>query len=163
MAAPTLITPEVGQQAPDFKLRGAGGLTYSLSEHRGEKNVLLVFYPLAFSSVCSHQLPEVQVALPRFEAADTVVYGISTDSHHSNTVFAEQLGLTYPLLSDWMRVTTRDYGVLLPEAGYAWRSSFLVGKDGRILWKDVSENMGSKEHLPSIEGALAALSAQSAR
>jgi len=163
MAAPPLVTPAVGQMAPDFKLRGAGGLWYSLSEHRGEKNVMLVFYPFAFSGVCTHQLPEVQAALPRFEAADTVVYGISTDSHHSNTAFAEKLGLSFALLSDWMRVTTRDYGVLLPEVGYAWRSSFVIGKDGRVLWKDVSEDMGDKAKVPSLEGALAALSAQPAR
>lgn len=163
MAAPALTTPEVGQLAPDFKLRGAGGLSFVLSEHRGQKNVLLVFYPQAFSGTCSHQLPLVQEALPRFEAADTIVYGISTDSHHSNTAFAEKAGLTFPLLSDWMRVTTRDYGVLLPESGYAWRSSFLVGKDGRLLWKDVSENTGSIDHLPSLEGALAALAALPAR
>lgn len=163
MPAPVLDTPAVGQMAPDFRLRGAGGLSYALSEHRGEKHVLLVFYPLAFSGTCSHQLPLVQEALPRFEAADTVVYGVSTDSHHSNTAFAEKLGLTFPLLSDWMRVTTRDYGVLLPEAGYAWRSSFLIGKDGRVLWKDVSEDTGDKSKLPSIEGALAALQALPAR
>ena len=163
MAAPLLTTPDVGQIAPDFKLRGAGGLSFALSEHRGQKHVLLVFYPLAFSGTCSHQLPLVQEALPRFEAADTLVYGISTDSHHSNTAFAEKLGLTFPLLSDWMRVTTRDYGVLLPEAGYAWRASFLVGKDGRVLWKDVSEKSGSTDHLPSLEGALAALAALPAR
>lgn len=159
MPAPELSPPAVGTEAPDFQLKGARGVIHTLSEHRGERHVLLVFYPLAFSGTCSHQLPLVQAMLPRFEAANTQVVGISTDSHHSNTAFAEKLGLGFPLLSDWMRTTTRDYGVLLPAAGYAWRSNFLVGRDGRILWFDISEDMGDPDKLPSLEGALAALAA----
>lgn len=162
MEAPTRA-PEVGESAPDFKLRGPGGAFHSLSEHRGDKHVLLVFYPLAFSPGCSHQLPQVQSLLARFQAADTVVYGISTDHHHSNSAFAEKLGLDFPLLSDWMRVASRDYGVLVPEAGYAWRASFLIGRDGRVLWRDVSEKRGISDHLPSLEAALSAIAAQPAR
>ncbi len=162
MAAPPLTPPAIGSMAPDFKLKGRRGVFHTLSEHRGDKNVLLVFFPQAFSSTCSHQLPLVQAALPRFAAADTVVYGVSCDSHYSNTLFADQLGLEFTLLSDWMRTTTQDYGVLLPAAGYAWRASFLIGKDGRLVWMEASEDMGDIEKHPSVEGALAALAAPAA-
>jgi peroxiredoxin len=153
----TLTIPEIGAEAPDLRLRGPGGVFYSLSEFRGEKNVLLVFYPLAFSPVCSHQLPEIQQALPRFEAADTVVFGISVDSYHANAAFARALRLDFPLLSDWKREASTAYGVLIPQAGIAGRAVFLVDKQGRIVWREVSEDSDSLEQVPSPERALAAL------
>ena len=153
----TMTTPVVGQAAPDFRLRGGDGTHYSLSEFLGEKNVLLVFFPLAFSPICSHQLPEVQEHLGRFEAADTVVFGISVDSHWSNGAFARSLGLSFPLLSDWKREASTAYGVLVPDAGFSGRASFLVDKQGRVLWREISENRGSLEAVPSLEAALAAL------
>src|SRR4029078_53531 len=97
---------EVGRVAPDFKLRGPGGQPVTLSEYRGKKNVVLVFYPLAFSPVCSNQLPALSHALAAFAALDAVVYGISVDSHHANTAFAKQLRISFPLLSDFHRRTS---------------------------------------------------------
>jgi len=152
----TMAVPEVGQLAPEFRLKAHDGTYYSLSEYRGDKHVLLVFYPLAFSPVCSHQLPEVQSMLDRFEAADAVVFGISVDSHWANGAFARQLGLRFPLLSDWKREASAAYGLLL-DAGYSGRGSFLVDKQGRIVWREVSDNMGSIEDVPSLADALAAL------
>lgn len=153
----TLSVPQVGQEAPDFKLKGPGGSFYTLSEFRGNQSVVLVFYPLAFSAVCSHQLPEVQKEIARFEAAGAQVFGISVDSHYANAAFAKQLGLTFPLLSDWKHEAAKAYGVLLPEAGYTSRVTFVIDKAGRIAHVDVSDNMGSVEHLPSVEAALAAI------
>lgn len=149
--------PPPGAPAPDFRLRGPGGVFYSLSEYRGEKNVLLVFFPLAFSPVCSHQLPELQEALPRLEAADVTVFGISVDSHYSNAAFARSLGLGFPLLSDWKRQVSAAYGVLNAEAGVSGRALFLVDRQGRVLWSEVSENPGAVDQIPSPERALAAL------
>ena len=148
---------ETGQLAPDFRLKGPGGAFYTLSEHLGQSPVVLVFYPLAFSAVCSHQLPEVQKRLPAFEQAGAVVYGISVDSHHANAAFARSLGLSFPLLSDWRHETAAAYGVLVPEAGYTGRATFVIGKDGRVLWREISEDMGDIEQIPSPERALAAL------
>ena len=153
----TQTVPEPGQMAPEFRLKGPGGAFYTLSEHRGESAVVLVFYPLAFSAVCSHQLPELQKHLAAFEQAGAVVYGISVDSHHANAAFARSLGLTFPLLSDWKREASAAYGVLLPDAGYSGRATFVVGKDGRLLWREISENMSDLEQVPSPERALAAL------
>jgi len=153
----TQTVPEPGQMAPDFKLKGPGGAFYTLSEHQGESAVVLVFFPLAFSAVCSHQLPELQKHIGEFEKAGAVVYGISVDSHHANAAFARSLGLSFRLLSDWKREASAAYGVLLPEAGYSGRAMFVVGKDGKILWREISENMDDLEQVPSPERALAAL------
>ena len=153
----TMTIPDIGQAAPDFRLRGVDGTFYTLSEYLGDQNVLLVFYPLAFSPVCTHQLPELQSMLPRFEAADTVVFGVSVDSHWSNAAFARSLGVRFPLLSDWQREASTAYGVLIPDKGYSGRASFLVDKQGRILWREISENTNSFEEIPSLEAALAAL------
>jgi len=153
----TLSMPQVGQEAPDFRLKGPGGSFYTLSEYRGDKNVVLVFFPLAFSAVCSHQLPEMQKELPRFEAADAVVFGISVDSHHSNAAFARQLGLTFPLLSDWKHEAAKAYGVLLPQAGYTSRVTFVIDKAGTIVHIDANDDISDTKYVPSVEGALAAL------
>ena len=153
----TQTVPEVGQMAPDFRLKGPGGAFYSLSEHRGESAVVLVFYPLAFSAVCSHQLPEMQKHLPAFEQAGATVYGVSVDSHHANAAFARSLGLTFPLLSDWKHEASAAYGVLVPEAGYSGRAVFVVGKDGRLLWREIAENTSDREQIPSPERALESL------
>ena len=151
-----MVVPEVGQLAPDFRLKAGDGTHYTLSEYRGDKHVLLVFYPLAFSPVCSHQLPEVQSMLARFEAADAVVFGVSVDSHWSNGAFARQLGLRFPLLSDWKHETSAAYGLLLP-TGYSGRGSFLVDKQGMVAWREVSESTGNLDAVPSLDAALAAL------
>jgi peroxiredoxin len=151
--------PEIGSMAPDFRLRGPGGVHYSLSEFRGEKHVLLVFYPLAFSPVCSHQLPELQQWLPKLEAAGVAVFGISVDSHYANAAFARSTGVTFPLLSDWDREACRAYGVLIPGAEVAVRSLFLVDREGRLLWREISEDSRSLEDVPSPQRALAALGA----
>jgi len=152
----TQTVPGVGQEAPEFRLRGPGGTFHTLSEHRGHSPVVLVFYPLAFSPVCSHQLPDVQSHLAAFEEAGAIVYGISVDSHHANTAFARSLGLSFPLLSDWRREASRAYGVFLPEANTSGRATFVVGRDGRLVHVDVAEDLGPDE-VPSVEQALAAV------
>lgn len=153
----TQTVPEPGQMAPDFKLRGPGGAFYTLSEHRGVSPVVLVFYPLAFSRVCSHELPQVQELIPAFEQAGAVVHGISVDSHHANAAFARSLGLSFALLSDWKHEVSAAYGVFLPELGYSGRATFVVGKDGKVLWREIAEDTGDVEQIPSPERALAAL------
>ncbi len=147
----TTASPDVGQVAPDFKLRGPGGQPVTLSEYAGDRNVVLVFYPLAFSGTCSHQLPEVQAALPRIEASDAVVLGISVDSHFANTAFAKHLRLSFMLLSDWTHDAARAYGVYNEKYRTSGRAIFVVDKQGRLVYKDVSAAPGEIEGIPSIE------------
>jgi peroxiredoxin (alkyl hydroperoxide reductase subunit C) len=147
-------SPEVGQSAPEFRLKGPGGQPFTLSEYRGSRNLLLAFYPLAFSPVCAHQLPGLQQEMPRFRALDTEVLGVSVDSWYSNQEFARKLGLSFPLLSDFNRVACAAYGVLIPERGYSNRAYFVVDKQGRIVWREISS---TPTEIPSTEDALAAL------
>ena len=128
--------PEVGQTAPDFKLKGPGGQFVSLSEYRGKKNVVLVFYPLAFSPVCSHQLPDLEREMPRLRALDAEVLGISVDSYYANEAFAQQLRLSFPLLSDFHRQVSIAYGLLNPDAFYSNRALIVVDKQGTIVHRD---------------------------
>lgn len=147
-------TLEVGQQAPEFRLKGPGGQFVSLSEYRGRNHVVLVFYPLAFSPVCSHQLPAVQQAVPRITALGGVVLGVSVDSHHANTAFAERLGLSFPLLSDFRRETSAAYGVLIEEALTSGRALFVIDREGRVAYRDVSP---TRDQIPDLGALIAAL------
>jgi peroxiredoxin (alkyl hydroperoxide reductase subunit C) len=146
---------EIGQAAPEFSLRGPGGQLVTLSEYRGQKNVVLVFYPLAFSPVCSHQLPAIQKELAAFEALDAVVLGVSVDSHYANTAFARSLGLSFALLSDWKRAASTAYGVLNTARGYSGRAIFVVDRQGNLAYVDVSP---TPDLVPSNAAVLDALS-----
>ena len=148
--------PSVGEKAPEFKLKGPGGQTISLSEHLGRKNVLLVFYPLAFSPVCSHQLPAIEREIGSFTALDAVVMGVSVDSHYANTAFAERLRLSFPLLSDFRKETSAAYGMLL-DSGHSGRALFVIDKQGRIAYRDIAAVIGDMDQIPSNAEALAAL------
>lgn len=154
------MTPlEPGQLAPDFRLKGPGGTFYTLSEYHNRKHVVLVFYPLAFSPVCSHQLPELQAALPAFEKLGAVVFGVSVDSHWANEAFAKSLGVDFPLLSDFKRQAMTAYGVLMSEAGYSGRALFVIGRDGHVAYRDVAHDIDDMDEVPSAERALRALEA----
>jgi len=148
---------EIGQAAPEFKLKGQGGQPVTLSEYRDRKNVVLVFYPLAFSPVCSHQLPAIEKEVARFEELDAAVLGVSVDSHYSNTAFTQRLQLSFPLLSDFKREASAAYGVLIAEAGHSGRAIFVVDKQGKVAYQDVSPAFGDVAQIPSTEGVLMAL------
>jgi peroxiredoxin (alkyl hydroperoxide reductase subunit C) len=121
--------------------------------------VVLVFYPLAFSPVCSHQLPAVQADLQKFQALGAAVFGISVDSHWSNEAFASSLGIEFPLLSDFKREAMTAYGVFLDQAGHSGRALFVVGKDGRIAHREIADSPGDMEQIPSHTRALEVLAA----
>jgi|SRR5262245_13426904 len=150
----TTAAPSIGQMAPDFRLKGPGGQFVTLSEYRGRNPVVLVFYPLAFSPVCSHQLPAIQKELARITARGGVVLGLSVDSHWANTAFAERLGVTFPLLSDWKHETSAAYGMLIEASGHSGRALFLVDREGRIAYQDVS---ATTRDVPDLDALIRAL------
>lgn len=123
---------KVGDAAPDFSLRGTDGQEAKLSSFRGKKNVALAFFPAAFTGGCTKEVAGYQADLQKFESADTQVFAVSTDNLPSLRKFAEEQKLTYPLLSDFMRKASADYGVLMPENGMAFRTTFVIDKAGRI-------------------------------
>jgi peroxiredoxin len=148
---------EVGAPAPDFKLRGPGGQPVTLSEYRGANPVVLVFFPLAFSPICSHQLPDLEKRMDDFRARGAMVFGISIDSHYANTEFARKLKLSFPLLSDFRKEASAAYGVLMPEAGYSGRATFVIDKNGIVVHKDHAHSHGDMAQVPSVDSVLGAL------
>src|SRR3972149_11489465 len=113
-------TLKVGDPAPAFTLRGTGNTRFTLSEQRG-KNVVLAFFPAAFSPVCSQQMPRIQAEKTKFDSSDAVVVGISVDNTWALDAFAKQLGVEFPILSDFFPhgAVSEKYGVLHPAGGSA--------------------------------------------
>jgi peroxiredoxin len=129
-----------GDTAPDFTLPSTVGEKVTLSDYKGKKNVILLFYPLDFSPVCSVETKQCAEMLPTKGAGDVEILGLSVDSLWSHKAFAAQQGINYPLLADFhpKGAVAEKYGVYIPEKGLAARTAFIVGKDGRI--KDVVAN-----------------------
>jgi len=128
---------KVGDQAPDFDLRSHRGGHVKLSDFRGHKNVVLAFHPLAFTPVCATQMKTYETEKPRFDAADTVVFGISIDAQPAKTAWAQTLGpLNFDLLSDFYPHggVARQYGVFRENDGISERAIIVVDKSGRIAW-----------------------------
>ena len=126
----------VGDVAPGFALRNQYGETVSLADFRGEKHVVLVFFPFAFSGICTGEFREIREHLEDFEADDVQVLGISCDAMESLRAWADAEGYFFPLLSDfWPHGTaSRAYGVFREKTGFAIRGTFLVDRGGVIRW-----------------------------
>ena len=131
---------EIGQPAPDFTLANQFGEKVALSDYRGEKNVVLMFYPFAFTGTCTGELCAIRDRYTDFVNDDSVVLSVSCDSPYTLKVFAEQEGLTHPMLSDfWPHGTvSREYGAFLEEKGFATRATFVIDKDGVLRWSVVN-------------------------
>ena len=128
--------PALGSPAPDFCLRDQFGQDVRLSSFVGKKTVALVFYPWAFSNVCTSEMNGIRDRLDEFLTFGTEVLAISTDPTYSLRVFADTDGLNFPLLSDfWPHgAVASAYGVFDAELGVARRSSFVVDREGIVRW-----------------------------
>ncbi|MCP2335737.1 peroxiredoxin [Actinomadura rupiterrae] len=132
---------EAGGVAPDFELKDQHGTPVKLSDFRGEKNVVLVFFPLAFSGVCTGELCAIRDELPTLTGDDeTQVVAVSVDSTFAQRAWAEQEGYTFPLLSDfWPHGgVARSYGVFDEDRGIATRGTFIIDKEGVVRWTVVN-------------------------
>jgi mycoredoxin-dependent peroxiredoxin len=131
---------EVGQQAPDFELVNQFGEAVKLSDYAGKKNVVLVFYPFAFSVPCTAELCAIRDERESLEGEDTQVLGVSCDSKFTLKAFAESQGYEYPLLSDfWPHgEVAKTYGVFNEEKGLALRGTFIIDKSGVVRWTVVN-------------------------
>lgn len=158
---------KVGDSAPDFSLKSknapgekdAFGLTaVRLSDHAGKKPVVILFFPLAFTGVCTAEMCEVSGGLKAYEQLGAAVYGISVDSPFAQSIWAEKEKITLPLLSDLNKETAKAYGTLLPDliglGSVSARAAFVVGKDGRIKYAEVTPTV---KDLPNFEKVKAAL------
>lgn len=136
--------PSLGDPAPDFALPARPGPDrVRLSDHRGEP-VLLLFFPLAFSGVCTDEMCHLAEDWARWEEVDATVLGISVDSPFVTQKFAEETGVPFPILSDFNREATDAYGVRYPDffglEGVSKRSAFVVDGEGRVAYAWVSED-----------------------
>ncbi|MEQ7126219.1 peroxiredoxin [Actinopolymorpha sp. B11F2] len=137
----------VGETAPDFALSDQHGVDVRLSGFRDIRNVVLVFYPFAFTGICTGELRALRDHLPLLEGADTAVLGVSCDTMFALRVFADREGLTYPLLADfWPHgAVAQAYGVFDEERGCALRGTFVIDRAGVVRWRVVNAIPDARE------------------
>jgi peroxiredoxin len=124
------------EQAPEFDLEVTHGERVRLADFRGRSNVLLVFHPFAFTAVCEEEARDLQENLESFENAQTEIVFVSCDSAPARQAWKEELGATYTFASDfWSHgAAAKAYGVFDDETGAPHRGTFLIDKDGTVIW-----------------------------
>jgi peroxiredoxin len=152
---------QIGQPAPDFTLYDTEKNPVTLSEQRGS-NVLLLFFPLAFTSVCTAELCAVRDNFKIYEQLEVKPYGISVDSLHSLGRFKSEQNLNFPLLSDFNKEVSKLYDSLYENFGFGMkgvskRSAYLIDKQGIIQYAEVLENAGLQPDFTAIQGKLRAM------
>jgi peroxiredoxin len=150
-----MAEPNVGQAAPDFSLKSTSGEQVSVSQFKGQKNVLVAFFPLAFTGVCTAENCSFSDDYSKFESADTVVLPVSVDSVPTLNEFRAKHGMKHHLASDFKREAGRAYGVLDEEKFFTKRAYFLVGKDGTLRWKHVEAELGHSRPNSELLDAIA--------
>ena len=149
---------EVGDEAPDFELRDQHGTPVRLSRFRGAKNVVLVFYPLAFSGVCSGELCAMRDQFPEVNRDDVELLTVSVDSTFSLRTWADRENFAFEMLSDfWPHgAVATSYGVFDEDLGAAIRGTFIIDKSGVVRWRVVNPIPQARD-IADYQTALAAL------
>ena len=147
---------EVGSEAPDFTLRDQNGQEVSLSSLRGQ-NVVLLFFPAAFSGICTKELHQATDLADRYDAAGAEVFGISVDSPYALKAWKRDENLTAHFLSDFhpKGAVAQAYEAYIPEAGVATRATYVIDKEGKVAHKMVN-HPGEMRDQDAILDALAA-------
>ena len=126
----------VGQTAPDFTQKNQYDKEVKLSDFKGKKNVVLMFYPLDWSPTCTQEHVCFVNDMKKFDTLDAEVLGLSVDSAWSHKAYAEKMGIKYSLLADFQPrgAVAEKYGVFLPDKGITGRAIVIVNKDGKVAW-----------------------------
>lgn len=150
---------QIGDPAPDFTLPARPGETVRLSDYRGKQPVVLLFFPLAFSSVCTREMCTVGEDYEAYRGLGAQVLGISVDSPFVNQKFAEECKAPFPILSDFNKEVIGPYGVERDELaglrGVANRAAFVVDSAGKVAYAWVTENPGDFPPLDEVKEAVA--------
>ena len=152
---------KIGDKAPAFTLTSADLKPVSLSDYTG-KNVVLLFFPMAFTSVCTEELCSARDNIAYYNNLNTEVIGISVDSPFTLAKFKEDQSLNFPLLSDFNKEVSRNYGSIYEEfvlglRGVSKRSAFVIDKEGTVQYAEVLESAGDQPDFGAVKAALAAL------
>lgn len=152
------MTLSIGSVAPDFELSDQHGNKVSLSSFKGNKSVVLLFYPFSFTGICTGELCAMRDDLSAFQNDGVELIAISCDSMFTQRVFAEKEGYKFPVLSDfWPHgATAKAYGIFDEARGCAIRGTFIINKDGVIAWQVINA-IGDARNLDDYKAALAAL------
>lgn len=147
------VAPEVkvGDNAPDFTLKDQDQNDVNLSDFRGKKNVVLAFYPLDWSPVCTGENKCLTDDFPSFNDANAEVFGISTDSFFSHKAWAESLDLKHRLLADMHRTVSKDYGLYFEPLNCAKRATVIVDKAGKVAYVKVQEIKTARDDKEILE------------
>lgn len=142
LTAGTLTAAElkVGDEAPEFKMPGSDGKTYSLDDFKGKKAVVIAWFPKAATPGCTKECKSMRADGAELRKFQVAYFTASVDQPADNKKFADDLGLDYPILSDPDKKVAEEYGVVNPQRGVAQRWTFYIGKDGKILFIDKSVN-----------------------
>ncbi len=149
---------EIGSTAPDFKLKNQHGEEIEFSSFKGKKNVVILFYPFAFSGICTGELCGLRDDLASFQNDNVELLAISCDPMYSQKAFAEKEGYKFSLLTDfWPHgEVSKKYGVFNDDRGCAVRGTFIIDKSGVLRWSVVNA-LGDARNLVDYKEALAAL------
>ena len=150
-----------GDKAPDFSLYDTTKNKVTLSAQKG-RNVVLLFFPLAFTSVCTKELCSVRDNYSFYNGLDADVYGISVDSVFTLDKFKQEQNLNFSLLSDFNKIASRDYGAIYEQfgmdmQGVSKRAAFVIDKEGVVRYAEVLENAGELPNFQAIQETLQTL------
>ena len=154
----------ISQTAPDFTLFNSEIKKVSLSDFRDRKNVLLLFFPLAFTNTCTKELCDVRDDIARYNIANAQVLGISVDSVFTLAKYKEEQGYNFPLLSDFNKDVSTQYETIYTSftdmmmKGVSKRSAFIIDKKGIIQYVEVLESAGDLPNFDAINLKLESLS-----
>jgi peroxiredoxin len=151
-------SPQVGDVAPEFTAASTSGKDVLLSSFRGKRNVLVAFFPLAFTGTCSKELICFTEDFDQFAGHGVEILPISVDAVPSLKEFKNKLQMKTELLSDFKREVSRAYGVLNEDRFYSNRAYFLIDKEGRVRWSHVEGNNSQKRENSEILAAIKLLS-----
>jgi len=132
------VSVQLGDQAPDFELKDQTNQPVRLSDYRGKKHVVVVFYPLSFTGVCEGEMCQIRDSIDAFRNDEVETLAISVDAPPTHARWAHEQGFEFPLLSDfWPHgEVARTYGVFDDAIGLALRGTFIVDKDGKVVYTD---------------------------
>jgi mycoredoxin-dependent peroxiredoxin len=130
------MPPTIGAPAPEFSLKDQDQKEVKLSDYRGKKRVVLVFYPLDWSPVCTKEHACLVNDMKQFDLLDAQVLGVSVDSAYSHKAYAEKMGIRYPLLADFhpRGAVAAKYGVYLEDKGITGRAISIIDRNGNLAW-----------------------------